>query len=189
MTIRSRWPILVGLVVALVACQAPAPEPEMTAAPAPDPAADRAAIEQLAGQFQTAFNAGDAAAVAATYAEGAVLMPPDQATVEGTAAIQAYFQGFFDANTATIELASNEIEVSGDWAYDRGTYTMTTTPKAGGDAATIYGKYLVLLARQADGTWKVSRDIDNHSPAPMPTAESTAAPAAESTAAAPPSGG
>jgi ketosteroid isomerase-like protein len=44
---------------------------------------------------------------------------------------------------------------------------MSIAPKAGGTPMEDAGKYLVILQRQPDGGWKVTRDIDNSS-RPLP---------------------
>jgi ketosteroid isomerase-like protein len=50
--------------------------------------------------------------------------------------------------------------VAGDWAYDRGNYTLTVTPKPGKPMEES-GKYLAVCKRQPDGSWKISRLIYN----------------------------
>ncbi len=115
---------------------------------------------------------GDAAAAAATYTDDAVMMPAHRPAVEGRQAIQDSYQAVFQGNTAKIALTALETQVAGDWAYDRGTHAITITPKAGGSAMEDSGKYLVILKRQADGSWKVYRDIDNsNNPIPAPAAK------------------
>ena len=54
-----------------------------------------------------------------------------------------------------------ETEVSGDWAFSRGSWTSTLTPKGEGAAFLIDGKFMTILRRQADGSWKLYRDIFN----------------------------
>jgi ketosteroid isomerase-like protein len=72
--------------------------------------------------------------------------------------------------------------VTGDWGFDRGTYTITPTPKVAGEAAegasieqseigreldyAQTGKYLWILKRQPDGSWKIARGMwsSNHPP-------------------------
>ncbi len=54
-----------------------------------------------------------------------------------------------------------EVEASGDWAFVRGTYTQTVTPKAGGAATLVDGKFLAIWKRQADGSWKMYIDCFN----------------------------
>ena len=53
---------------------------------------------------------------------------------------------------------SLEIDGQGGLAYERGTTSMTLTP-AGGGSAEWRSKYLVIYRRQADGSWKISREI------------------------------
>ena len=50
---------------------------------------------------------------------------------------------------------------SGDQAVARGTYAATVTPKDGSEEIFIDGKYMTLLKRQPDGSWKIFRDIYN----------------------------
>jgi len=68
------------------------------------------------------------------------------------------------------ELVSDEIQVTGEWAFDRGTYQWRGVPRAGGDAIDDRGKYLVILQRQVDGSWKLARAMDNSD---RPLAQST----------------
>ncbi len=54
-----------------------------------------------------------------------------------------------------------ETVVGGDWAYERGTFTVDATPKAGGETRKMRGNYLRIYRRQADGHWKMIRDMFN----------------------------
>jgi uncharacterized protein (TIGR02246 family) len=134
----------------------------------PDPDADRAALNKLREDFITAFNSADALRIAATYSEDAVLMPQNQEPVTGRTAIETYYKGLHNQVNAKISLTSQELTMIGDdSAFDRGTYVMSIAPKAGGTPMEDAGKYLVILQRQPDGGWKVTRDIDNSS-RPLP---------------------
>lgn len=147
-----------------------------TSAPAPrDATADLNAINALRSSFETAFNRGDAAALAALYTADAVVMPTHHAAVSGSQAIGGYFGDFMGQMTAQMKITPIETKVVDDLAFDRGTYTMTLTPKAGGAAMIDTGKYLVLLRRQNDGSWKLTHDIDN-SDVPMPPPPAPAEP-------------
>ena len=132
-----------------------------------DAAADTAAITALRGKFSAAFNSNDAAAVAALFADDAIVMPANQPAIEGRPAIQSLFEAIFKANPGIkTAIASLETQVAGDWAYDRGNTTTTITPKSGKPIEES-AKYLVVLKRLPGGLWKVDRDIDNsNSPPP-----------------------
>jgi len=54
-----------------------------------------------------------------------------------------------------------EIEVSGDLGYFWSSYTLTVTPKAGGDQINNEGKSIFIIRRQDDNSWKIARLIDN----------------------------
>jgi predicted ester cyclase len=102
-------------------------------------------------------------------------MPPDRAARVGKETIQAATEAGMASVVADEYVVSpEEIEVFGDTAYARGVYHAIRTPVAGGDPIVTDGKFMTILKRQADGTWKIYRDIFNSNVPP-------AAPAAEET--------
>lgn len=127
-----------------------------------DVARDKAAIDTTRNAYASAWRAGSAGDVTNLYADDALVLYPNQPALVGRAAIQMYFKQFFDDFIQNeFELTSAEIQITGSWAFDRGTYTWKGTPKAGGPAVDDRGKFLVILKRQSDGSWKVFRDMDN----------------------------
>jgi len=132
---------------------------------------DIAALGAIRDGYVKAFNAADANAIGALYTSDAIAMPGHNATLTGQAAIVAYNQGLFDHMTARIEITPDETRTMGNFGFDRGRYKLTMTPKAGGPAVSDEGRYIVMLEKGANGSWKVTRDIDNSSvamPAPAP---------------------
>ena len=142
-------------------CQtAPVAEPKR------DVAADLAALNALRSQFAAALNSSDAAAAAACYADDAVLMLPNQAAIEGRQGIQGWLEASFKEGSAKIAHTPLETQVAGDWAYERGNLAVTVTPKSGKPMEESV-KYIVIVKRQPDGSWKVYRDISNsNNPSP-----------------------
>ena len=126
-----------------------------------DAVADLAAIERLREQFVAAENSGDAAAVAALYTDDAVLLPPNELEVVGRPAIEAWYRALFDTYAPELSFSSQEVQLAGDWAFDWLSYTFQLTPRAGGPAIEERGNDLLVLRRQADGAWKVAREIWN----------------------------
>ena len=57
--------------------------------------------------------------------------------------------------------ALREVDASGDWGYFWSTYSLRSTPKAGGNPTTTKGKSVFIVKRQRDGSWKIARLIDN----------------------------
>jgi len=76
-------------------------------------------LTQASQEWDRQFNAGDAAALAALYAENAVSMPPSLPTLQGRRALQADFESFFSANEARHETTGDEINVEGGLAIER----------------------------------------------------------------------
>ncbi len=146
----------------IVACSPTAVEPVEEATEA-----DVEAINSLRDEFIALDNAGDAAGLASLYTNDAVLMPPNESAVTGNQAIESWFQTTFDQFTIEFTLASDELEVVGDLAFDGGSYMIALTPKADGEPMEETGKYIIILRKQVDGSWKLVRDIWN-SDSPLP---------------------
>ena len=53
------------------------------------------------------------------------------------------------------------MQLFGDFAFVRGDFSATLTPKAGGEPTLDTGKWMGLWQRQADGSWKIAADIFN----------------------------
>ena len=169
MTLRNVFVCAVApvLMLTFAGCQtAPTPQPKM------DVAADTRAIDALADQYAAAMNSSDAAAVAAVYADDAIEMPPDQAAIEGKQAIQASYEATFKEYAVKSALTPLETQMAGDWAYKRGNYTNTVTPKSGKPMEQS-GKYLVIAKRQPDGSWKDYRATWNSNNLPPSVAGKT----------------
>ncbi len=57
-------------------------------------------------------------------------------------------------------LKTDDVVLGGDLAVETGRYEMTLQPR-GGSEVKDKGKYVVVWKRQADGSWKILRDIAN----------------------------
>ena len=130
---------------------------------APDPATDREAIAAATAQFEAAENAGDVDKFRGFFADDLVMMGPNEPAVTGADSVVALMRDFHNAVKVQVEYTSEEIVVSGDWAFDRGTERFTLTSKATGATFHETGKYLYVYHRQEDGSWKQSRVIWNSS--------------------------
>lgn len=149
-----------ALLAVLVACtQAPAPPPDTSAAAA-------AALQANSEAFLNAWNAADVATLGDMLAEDAIEMPPDGPVLDGRAAIMQATTDYFSQFTATQTATTDEVNVQGDLAISRGTWTVTETPKAGGETVTRSGKWFDVQKRQADGSWKTWRWMWNQATAP-----------------------
>ena len=132
--------------------------------PAGDSQAEvEAAIADFNRQYLAAINSGDIDALAALTTEDHMMIssggPPmtgKQALVD---AMTGAFERFdFDESWTPIETVS-----SGDVAYQRGTFVVNATPKAGGEPVHMAGNFLRIYRRQPDGRWFMTRDNFNGS--------------------------
>ena len=139
-----------------------------------DPSQERSAIDRTRNAYASAWKAGNAVVLTDLYADNALVLYPNQPALAGKPAILTYFDQFFaEFEQNEFELSSSEIEVAGSWAFDRGEYRWKVMPRSGGEAVEDHGKYLVILQRQPDGSWRVARDMDNSD---RPLAQSTRGP-------------
>ncbi len=121
---------------------------------------DARSIEAVSAAWKQAFNARDAAAVAALYAPDAILAAPGLPPVRGREAIAAYFRqtvaGFAAAGVTVTDAPMGASGTSGDLGYDWKTYRITNT------AGTVIdrGKLLTLFRRD-HGHWLISGDTWN----------------------------
>lgn len=138
--------IFLILTMLLGAC---APEPGTL-----DREADVAAINELRSQEETAAEIGDVETLLELRTDDFVAMPPGREAVVGREAVRAFLSGMFGQMSMEETVVSEEVTVSGDLAYDRGTFTGTAMPAGGGDPIPIEGAYLWVLERQQDGSWK-----------------------------------
>jgi len=126
------------------------------------PETDLAGLNAMQDQWQTAFDAGDAAALAAIYAANGNVHPPNGKTVMGRRAIEAFWVNFI-ASVGGAEISATDVYANGDVGYKFGTYMITDQTGAPADV----GKY-VEVWRYIDGRWQMLHDIFN-SDMPLPT--------------------
>jgi ketosteroid isomerase-like protein len=150
----------VGLVVVALST-ACAPEPRR------DDAQDRAAVDSIRLEFEAGENAGDVDRMTRHLAADVVVMPPNRAITTGAAAFTESLRGFLGAYTVDVKYKTEEVVISGDWAFERGTAVETMTPKSGGAAETSNVKYLWLYHRN-NGTWELARLMWNSSDPAVP---------------------
>jgi uncharacterized protein (TIGR02246 family) len=126
-------------------------------ATAPAFAQTKAMIQQLNGEWAAAFNKGDAAAVAALYAEDAYVLPAGADMVKGHKAIQAFWaqtsQQLGDAKLTTIDVLS----LGPGAAREIGTFSFKTKAQP---PQEVVGKYAVVW-RKIGGRWLLATDIWN----------------------------
>jgi uncharacterized protein (TIGR02246 family) len=139
------------LALALAAC---------ATAPLQDMARDEAAVRAELARVQSAFNAGEFDAFMSVFADDAVIVAQGQADVVGVEAIRALYEETLAQVDMTTEFTTEEVAVSGDLAFERGSYVIYVRDKASGDLLdTVRNRHVHIFRRDADGRWRTWRLI------------------------------
>ena len=126
----------------------------------------REEIDEANNAFIDAFNAHDAKTLASVYTSDATLFPPNSEKVEGTEAIEGFWESIFELGVDHGSLETVYAEGHGDSAYEEGKFTLYTAD----NDLIDQGKYIVIW-KKVDGIWKYHIDMWNSSmPLPEPTA-------------------
>ena len=122
-------------------------------------------IKDLDNAWKKAAMAGDVEGLVKLYAPTAVTYMPDEMRAKGTDEIRASFQKFLGSSTVTAMTLTQDFETtSGNLAASSGTFSMTVTPKGGGAAQTMEGRYSSVAVRKG-GKWMY---VSDHASLPMP---------------------
>src|SRR5215831_20781775 len=115
---------------------------------APNASADSSAIRSSQDAWYKSYNSGDGAAVAALYADDAVLMAPNVPAARGIVAIRDYYSKAAPESQSSgltaVEGPPGDIGISGDLAWQSTTYM--EIDKSG--ATVEAGKVLTVLQRR-----------------------------------------
>ncbi len=123
--------------------------------------ADVAQVYALWNEFAAAATAGDIERWLALWSDDGIHMPPGAERRVGKEQIRAEVQPRFELFDHNMTLNLGEVRLLGDQAFSHGTYTFEMTPKKGGETTNGSGKFLTILAKQGDGSWKIAIDCFN----------------------------
>lgn len=128
--------------------------------------ADVEALRAWYDKKTTTTNAGDVDGLKILFAEDVIFMPPGGPLFQGWETYREWAVPYFHDYDIEENISYEEIEVWGDRAFMRTSYTMRSTPKEGGEPNTAKGKAVWLFERQGDGTWKGTHCIWNENGGP-----------------------
>ena len=122
------------------------------------------AADQIENSYVEAYRAGDAAAIAALYTQDGLQLAADGTERSGREAIQAAFATQLGQMGAPdLMLTRETLDGSGDLAYSTGRFEATGQAEGQAEPIHVEGKYLVVLKRGEDGTWKIAAHAWNES--------------------------
>jgi ketosteroid isomerase-like protein len=133
---------------------------QMEMAAAVDMAALEAAMEEMRGTWEQAYEAGDVERLVALYAGDGIYMMPFAEAMEGRATIQQVLTDqMMRMPNRQVDLTPSDYGASGELAYEIGTYKLSADVE--GEPFEDVGKYLILAKRQTDGSWLIVAHIWN----------------------------
>jgi uncharacterized protein (TIGR02246 family) len=136
------------VITALSACQG-----------APDPAHSEAEIRTAVQGWAAAFNQEDLEGVLASYSQDLILSYPGEDDMTTREAFRDLYAGTFDRDggSYTFDAEIEEIDISGDMAFARITWTLTWDPE-GADPYVVRSERAMEVWRyEADGVWRLHR--------------------------------
>jgi ketosteroid isomerase-like protein len=120
---------------------------------------DRKAIESAVDEFIKAYNSADIVRVLAYYGNDLIKVrngAPAERKPETARRLAEVFSRFL----SQVEVVTDEIFTSGDFAFSRGSFRVTLSPKEGGESQMIERRYLEIWQKE-NGRWVVVRTMDN----------------------------
>ncbi len=119
--------------------------------------------------WRKAITANDLDGIMAVYAADAVMWLPDAPEAKGREAIRKSYAALLAANTVTgATFANTHYQTSGDLSVGWGDFTLSLSPKAGGNPVTMSGRFSV-IARNENGKWVYVGDhASAQPPSPKP---------------------
>lgn len=123
-----------------------------------DPKLDRA-IEKANSEWVVAMKTGDAATIAAPYTEDASFIMIDGTCIKGRTEIEKMYRDRFSrfGVAGSTKIDSKKLVVDNDLAYESG-YGEIGLLKDG-KLSVKGGRFLTVWQRQANGDWKILRNV------------------------------
>lgn len=130
-------------------------------APAVDMSAVEAAMDGIEAGYVAAYNAGDAAGIAALFADDGVQSPPLMPQLD-KAGVEAMYSAQFETMEAQqLEVMREGYVTDGEHAVSWGGFRVVMTP-TGGEPVESTGRYGVVNRQDPDGTWKIVGHMFNY---------------------------
>jgi ketosteroid isomerase-like protein len=119
-----------------------------------------AAAADVSAAWSKAFDSGNAAALAALYADDARSLPPEGGALVGRGQIESYWRGDIGEGGATTKLTTTDAVVQGDFLHVEGIYEVN----GANDVGLAKGQYQQLWSRAPNG-WLLRREMWRMDPA------------------------
>jgi uncharacterized protein (TIGR02246 family) len=122
---------------------------------------ERKSLEACRRAFIAAMKRSDFAALAALYADDAIIVPQSTEFCRGATAIQKLLHDWLSSTRIReFDVTTEDLRLNGHSAYAVGTYRMSCED-ATGERIRDEGKYLIVYERGPDGRWRITRDMSS----------------------------
>jgi uncharacterized protein (TIGR02246 family) len=119
---------------------------------------DRAAIYDHRIAYNGTLKAGNLEGWLDTLTDDCVFLAPGVPPLNGKDAVRAWAgESMFNVFDIELDYDFEELEFAGDSAQAWGWFHQTLTPKGGGEALEIRGKFLDVFKTNQQGEWKLAR--------------------------------
>ncbi len=117
------------------------------------------AVHHAHEAYLDAINSNDVARFLATVTDDIVFLPPNSEPIVGKEAVGAWVAGYFEAVQTVWAKTTVELVVGDGLAYEWYRYDVEDSPRDGGASAVDTGNGVNIYRLDADGNWRVWRDI------------------------------
>ena len=173
---RRRLLLPITLLLAIASCAKTQGSAQTEPAPTVDTAALKDSIQAREREWSAAFLAGNAAGVAALYTTDAASIQAEGDWSRGHDGIAKTIGAQLDTIAVTSrEDITEEVIPAGEYVIEIGHYSFQGTSKTADKAPRAgAGRYMVVWKRDADGVWRLYRDMGTEAPAKKPAASGPA---------------
>ena len=119
-------------------------------------------VNQLWKDYSTALSEGDLLGWLALWTEDGIRMPPGEPHRIGLDQLHLSLKRHLELYAyEKFTIYPEEVCILGDRAYTHGVYSALINSLDIGKRTKICGKFLTILAKQVDGSWKIAIDCFN----------------------------
>jgi uncharacterized protein (TIGR02246 family) len=121
-----------------------------------------AIARSIEDRYSEALLAGDSESWISLWDDDAVMMPNEEMMIQGKQNIYTHIRSVMRIlKWEVFDVQITKTIVGDNIGIVYGNYRSTEEFKTGGSRITLWGKYIDVLKKQADGTWKIIADCSN----------------------------
>ena len=130
----------------------------------------KAEVAAFNEKFRATHEQMDTKAILAMWSETGVSLLPERAPVVGKQAVTKFMTDAIASlagyKELKVEMDFHDVRVCGEWATEWAIEHQVIQPPDGKSMIDHWGKFSLILHREADGSWKVQQEMWNSTPKP-----------------------